>query len=70
MYSFLSSVETVTVKTQIREQIFSLLGNTGKTLFSENTYIYTQTNYSWYNQVLNTLVDIWNTPYKKLLTYL
>jgi hypothetical protein len=70
MYSFFPSVETFTVKNQIHEQIFSLLGNAGKTLFSTESYLYTEIRSPWYQKALATFADIWNTPYKKVLTYI
>jgi 3D (Asp-Asp-Asp) domain-containing protein len=70
MYSFFSSVETFTVKNQVHEQIFSLLGNAGKTLFSTESYLYTELRSPWYQKALTTMTDIWNTPYKKVLTYI
>jgi hypothetical protein len=70
MYSSFLSVETFTVKNQVHEQIFSLLGNAGKTLFSTESYLYTELRSPWYQKVLTTFADIWNTPYKKVLTYI
>ncbi len=70
MYSFSLSVETFTVKNQIHEQVFSLLGNAGKTLFATESYLYTELRSPWYQKALATFADIWNTPYKKVLTYI
>lgn len=70
MYSFLSSVETLTIKSQVREQIISLLGNRGKTFFSEDTYIYAEVQFSWYQKLSKMVLDIWRTPYKRILTYI
>jgi hypothetical protein len=70
MYSILSSVETFSVKNHVREQIFSLLGNAGKTLFSENTSFTIAVHLSWYQKLASVVSDIWHTPYKKILTYI
>ncbi len=70
MYSLPSSVETFTIKNQIHEQIFSLLGNAGKTLFATESYLYTEVRSPWYQATLDILSDIWNTPYKKILVYI
>lgn len=70
MYSILSSVETFSIKSQVREQIFSLLGNAGKTLFSENTSLYAEVHISWYQKLTAIVSDIWYTPYKRILTYI
>lgn len=70
MYLSLSSVETLTVRSQVREQIISLLGNRGKTLFSEGTYIYAEVHLAWYQKIANLALDIWHTPYKRILTYI
>lgn len=70
MYSILSSVEALSVKSQVREQIFSLLGNAGKTLFSENTSLYAEVHISWYQRLAEIVSDIWRTPYKRILTYI
>ncbi len=69
MYSLLSSVESFSIKNQVREQIFSLLGNTGKTLFSENNLIYAWVHVSWYQKIRTIISDIWHTPYKRILAY-
>lgn len=69
MYSFLSSVNSFGLKDQVREQIFSLLGNRGKTFFSENTLFYAEVDTAWYQKAYTAISDIWNTPYKKLLSY-
>lgn len=70
MYSILSSVESLGVKSQVREQIFSLLGNAGKTLFSENSSLYAEVRISWYQKLAAIVSDIWHTPYKRILTYI
>lgn len=70
MYSFLPSVESLCVKSQVREQIFSLLGNTGKTLFSENTSLYAEVHIAWYQKVQQFIANVWYTPYKRVITYI
>ncbi len=70
MYSFLSSVDSLGLKNQFREQIFSLLGNSGKTLFQDNLSIYAEIHTSWYKKIQNVIGDIWNTPHKRFLSYL
>jgi hypothetical protein len=70
MYSILSTVEALSVKSQVREQIFSLLGNAGKTLFSETTSLYAEVHISWYQKLAAVVSDIWHTPYKRILTYI
>ena len=70
MYSILSSGESLIIKSHTREQIFSLLGNAGKTLFLENTSFYTEVEVSWYQKVQTIVSDIWHTPYKRILTYI
>ena len=70
MYSFLSSVDSLGLKNQFREQIFSLLGNSGKTLFQDNLSLYAEIHTSWYQKIQNFIGDIWNTPHKRFLSYL
>jgi 3D (Asp-Asp-Asp) domain-containing protein len=71
MYSFLSSVDSFIVKNQVREQIFSLLGNSGKTLSMQfSTEVYAQIELPWYHQMVNILEKIWNSPYKKTIGYI
>jgi hypothetical protein len=70
MYSFLSSVDASIIKNNVREQIFSLLWNTGKTLFSDNTYLYTTTRSSWYHWIWKSIAAIWSNPYKKIWAYI
>lgn len=70
MYSFLSSVQSVTIKNQIHEQVFSLLGNAGKTLFSDRTPVYAHIQSSWYDRVLSFGRTIWQSPIKRSLAYL
>jgi hypothetical protein len=70
MYSFLPSLECVGIKKQVREQIFSLLGNSGKTLFQETVSIYAEINTAWYNRILSFFSHMWNSPYKKAFSYL
>lgn len=70
MYSLLSPLESITIKTKVREQIFSLLWNTGKTLFFEDHSLYAELNMSWYQKTQEIISDIWHTPYKRMLTYI
>jgi peptidoglycan hydrolase-like protein with peptidoglycan-binding domain len=71
MYSFLHSVDSILVKNQVREQIFSLLGNSGKTLsHSFSQEFYAQIDLPWYHQMMNIIEKIWNSPYKKTIGYI
>lgn len=70
MYSILSSVESFGVKNQVREQIFSLLWNSGKTLFLENSQMYAKIEISWYKKITEFISNIWHTPYKRIMTYI
>jgi hypothetical protein len=70
MYSILSTVEALSIKSQVREQIFSLLGNTGKTLFSDSISLYAEIHTSWYQKIAWVISNIWHTPYKRILTYI
>lgn len=71
MHSFFSDFGSTAIKSQVREQIFSLLGNCGKTLFQESGE-YTPTlriSLPWYKKFESFVEDIWTTPYKKIVGY-
>ena len=71
MHSFFSDFGSLTIKSQVREQIFSLLGNCGKTLLqeSENSFFRIQVSLPWYKRFEQVIEDIWTTPYKKIFGY-
>ncbi len=70
MYSFFSDFGSSTIKNQVREQIFSLLGNAGKTLFEEEGSFSLHLHLPWYKRFENNLHNIWETPYKRTIGYL
>jgi hypothetical protein len=71
MHSFFSDFGSTAIKSQVREQIFSLLGNCGKTLFQESgEYTHTlRISLPWYKKFESYVEDIWTTPYKKTVGY-
>ena len=69
MYSFLQSGSSLYLKNQVRENIFSLLGNCGKTLYTQNSTVYAEISLPWYQTIQKIVHDIWETPYKKLVGY-
>lgn len=69
MYSFLSPGSSLYLKNQVRENIFSLLGNCGKTLYTQDQYLYAEISLPWYNKIAKVIRDIWVNPYKKVLSY-
>lgn len=72
MHSFFSDFgSSNTLKNQVREQTFSLLGNCGKTLFQESadTFFHLHVSLPWYKRFEQMIENIWNTPYKKIFGY-
>ena len=70
MYYFSENDSSVSLKNQVRETIFSLLGNAGKTLNPEHTFIYAEISLPWYQKMEKFIQDVWTTPYKKIIGYL
>jgi Putative peptidoglycan binding domain len=71
MYSFVTQFDSLNIKDQVRAQIFSLLWNVDKIIFSEGIEsIEAHIELSWYNRIADTLEDIWSTPHKKFIGYL
>ncbi len=70
MYSFSDNDSSVSLKNQVRETIFSLLGNAGKTFNAEHTFIYAEISLPWYQKIEKFIQDVWTTPYKKVIGYL
>lgn len=70
MYSFSQNGSSFFLKNQVRETIFSLLGNAGKTLSTEQTLVYAEISLPWYQKFENFLRDVWSTPYKKIIGYI
>jgi hypothetical protein len=72
MYSFVSGFDSLYLKSQVREEIFSLLGNCGKTIISSAKRRKGTTmgllNF-WETTIKNTLKKGWYNPYKKLIWY-
>jgi peptidoglycan hydrolase-like protein with peptidoglycan-binding domain len=71
MHSFFSDFGSTTIKSQVREQIFSLLGNCGKTLFQESgeNTLTLHLSLPWYKRFEQIVENIWTTPYKKIIGY-
>lgn len=69
MYSF-SNGSSFFLKNQVRETIFSLLGNAGKTLYTEQTLIYAEISLPWYQKFEQFVREVWTTPYKKIASYI
>ncbi len=69
MYSFLQSGSSLYLKNQVRENIFSLLGNCGKTLHSQSQFVYAEISLPWYQAIQKVIHDVWVTPYKKVSGY-
>jgi len=69
MYSFVSGFDSLYLKSQVREEIFSLLWNCGKTLMSSakrrKSITISLLNF-WEMTIKNTLKKGWYSPYKKL----
>ncbi len=68
MYSFFSDFGSFTIKNQVRTQIFSLLGNTGKTVFQSDTFL--EIHLPWYKRFEKNLHELWETPYKRVIGYM
>lgn len=71
MYSFISSVDSLLLKNQVRAQIFSLLGNAGKTLsfdFSQDIYAHIELPLTF--KLIQLCKKFWKSPYKKSIGYL
>lgn len=69
MYSF-SNGSSFFLKNQVRESIFSLLGNAGKTLNAQSQVVYAEISLPWYQKLERAIRDIWVTPYKRIVSYL
>jgi hypothetical protein len=71
MHSFFTDFGSTTIKSQVREQIFSLLGNCGKTLFQDTSeqFFHLHVSLPWYKRFEQVVENIWTTPYKKILGY-
>lgn len=70
MYSFSQNDSSFSLKNEVRETIFSLLGNAGKTLNPEHTFVYAEIRLPWYQKVEQYIRDVWTTPYKKIIGYI
>lgn len=69
MYSFSQNGSSLYLKNQVRESIFSLLGNAGKTLHTQNQLVYAEISLPWYETLKKAIHDVWVTPYKKVIGY-
>jgi len=70
MYLSFSPEDPIVLKSQIREQIFSLLGNSGKTLVTERSWLYAWVDISWYKKIESIVENIWFNPYKRIFAYI